>query len=246
MKESIDLTNVPVHIAVIMDGNGRWAKQQGVMDRVFGHRSASKAVRETIERCGELGVQYLTLYAFSTENWNRPKSEVAVLMSLLSSAINDELPELIEKNVRLIAVGDLDRLPSSTRADLEKAIAISAKNTGLTVNLALSYSGKWDLVQATQQIAEKVKNGELDVESIDSNTIQSHLSTVGMPDPDLLIRTGGDHRISNFMLWQLAYSELYIFEDLFWPDFRKEHLNEAIVDFQMRERRFGKISEQLN
>ncbi len=229
-----------------MDGNGRWAKQKGVMDRVFGHRSASKAVRETIERCGELGVQYLTLYAFSTENWNRPKAEVSVLMSLLKSTIIDELPELIEKNVRLMAVGDLDRLPSSTRVELEKAMAKTAENKGLTLVLALSYSGKWDLVQATQRISAKVKTGELAADSIDADTIQAHLSTAEMPDPDLMIRTGGDHRISNFMLWQLAYAELYIFEDLFWPDFRKEHLNEAIVDFQMRERRFGKISEQLN
>ncbi|WP_395617932.1 isoprenyl transferase [Aquirufa sp.] len=246
MKESIDLTNVPVHIAVIMDGNGRWAKQQGVMDRVFGHRSALKAVRETIEGCGELGVRFLTLYAFSTENWNRPKAEVTALMSLLVSAIKDELPGMKKKDIRLQAIGDLSKLPASSRAELEKAMAETAENKGLTLVLALSYSGKWDLVQATQQISAKVKTGELAADSINADTIQAHLSTADMPDPDLMIRTGGDHRISNFMLWQLAYAELYIFEDLFWPDFRKEHLHEAIIDFQMRERRFGKISEQLN
>ena len=246
LKEVIDLRNVPVHIAIIMDGNGRWAKQQGIMDRVFGHRSALKAVRESIEGCGELGVQFLTLYAFSTENWNRPKAEVTALMALLVSAIKDELPGMMKKDIRLKAIGDLSKLPASSRAELEKAIEKTANNKGLTLNLALSYSGKWDLVQATQQIAEKVKSGELNAASIDADTINEYLSTAGMPDPDLMIRTGGDHRISNFMLWQLAYAELYIFEDLFWPDFRKEHLNEAIIDFQMRERRFGKISEQLN
>ena len=245
MKELIDLHHVPVHIAVIMDGNGRWAKQQGIMDRVFGHRSALKAVRETIEGCGELGVKFLTLYAFSTENWNRPKAEVTALMSLLVGAIKDELPGMIQKDIRLKAIGDLSKLPASSRAELEKAMEKTANNQGLTLNLALSYSGKWDLVQATQQIAEKVKSGELNAASITSDTINEYLSTAGMPDPDLMIRTGGDHRISNFMLWQLAYAELYIFEELFWPDFRKVNLHQAILDFQMRERRFGKTSEQV-
>jgi undecaprenyl diphosphate synthase len=191
-------------------------------------------------------VRFLTLYAFSTENWNRPKAEVTALMALLVSAIKDELPGMMKKDIRLQAIGDLSKLPASSRVELEKAMAVTAENKGLTLVLALSYSGKWDLVQATQQISAKVKSGELAADSIHADTIQSHLSTAEMPDPDLMIRTGGDHRISNFMLWQLAYAELYIFEDLFWPDFRKEHLHEAIIDFQMRERRFGKISEQLN
>ena len=246
MKELIDLRNVPVHIAVIMDGNGRWAKQQGMMDRVFGHRSALKAVRETIEGCGELGVQFLTLYAFSTENWNRPQAEVKALMSLLVSAIHDELPGMMKNQIRLKAIGDLASLPKSSQKELQSAMDQTAANKGLTLVLALSYSGKWDLTQATQKIALKVAAGEMAASDVDANVINAHLSTAGMPDPDLMIRTGGDHRISNFMLWQLAYAELYIFEDLFWPDFRKEHLNEAIIDFQMRERRFGKISEQLN
>ena len=206
LKELIDLHNVPVHIAVIMDGNGRWAKQQGIMDRVFGHRSALKAVRETIEGCGELGVKFLTLYAFSTENWNRPKAEVTALMSLLVSAIKDELPGMIQKDIRLKAIGDLSKLPASSRAELEMAMEKTANNKGLTLNLALSYSGKWDIVQATQQIAEKVKSGELNAASIDADTINEYLSTAGMPDPDLMIRTGGDQRISNFLLSKMAYA----------------------------------------
>ena len=181
LKELIDLHNVPVHIAVIMDGNGRWAKQQGIMDRVFGHRSALKAVRETIEGCGELGVKFLTLYAFSTENWNRPKAEVTALMSLLVSAIKDELPGMIQKDIRLKAIGDLSKLPESSRAELEMAMEKTANNKGLTLNLALSYSGKWDIVQATQQIAEKVKSGELNAASIDADTINEYLSTAGIP-----------------------------------------------------------------
>ncbi len=245
LKESIDLGNLPAHIAVIMDGNGRWAKKQGFTDRIFGHRSALTAVRETIEGCGELGVGYLTLYAFSTENWNRPQAEVKALMSLLISTIHDELPTMMKNQVRLQSIGDVTNLPANSQKVLQEAINQTAENKGLTLVLALSYSGKWDLVQATKNVAEKVKTGELSVEAINSDLITAHLSTAGMPDPDLMIRTGGDHRISNFMLWQLAYAELYIFEELFWPDFRKEHLHQAIVDFQMRERRFGKTSEQI-
>ena len=245
LLQKINTDYLPSHLAIIMDGNGRWAKQKGLL-RALGHESGTKSVRKTVEACAKLGIKNLTLYAFSTENWNRPKAEVTALMSLLVSAIKDELPGMIQKDIRLKAIGDLSKLPASSRAELEKAMEKTADNKGLTLNLALSYSGKWDIVQATQQIAEKVKTGELSVASINGDTINEYLSTVGMPDPDLMIRTGGDHRISNFMLWQLAYAELYIFEDLFWPDFRKEHLNEAIIDFQMRERRFGKISEQLN
>jgi undecaprenyl diphosphate synthase len=245
LKESIDLGNLPAHIAVIMDGNGRWAKQQGFTDRIFGHRNALTAVRETIEGCGELGVGYLTLYAFSTENWNRPQAEVKALMSLLISTIHDELPTMMKNQVRLQAIGDLANLPGNSQKVLQEAILQTADNKGLTLVLALSYSGKWDLVQATQRVAAKVAAGELTESEINADVIDQHLSTAGMPDPDLMIRTGGDHRISNFMLWQLAYAELYIFEELFWPDFRKVNLHQAILDFQMRERRFGKTSEQV-
>lgn len=245
MKESIDLNNLPAHIAVIMDGNGRWAKEKGFADRIFGHKSAIKAVRETIEGCGELGVKYLTLYAFSTENWNRPKAEVSALMALLVSTIQDELPTMMKNQVRLKAIGDVSTLPGKSASELQTAINKTAENNGLTLVLALSYSGKWDLVNATKAIAEKVKSGILSTNNITDQLLANHLSTAGMPDPDLMIRTGGDHRISNFMLWQLAYSELYIFEELFWPDFRKEHLHQAILDFQMRERRFGRTSEQV-
>ncbi len=245
IKDAIDPNNLPAHIAVIMDGNGRWAKQQGFKDRIFGHRNAIAAVRETIEGCGELGVDYLTLYAFSTENWNRPQSEVKALMSLLIGTIHDELPTMMNNKVRLKAIGDIASMPANSQKELNAAIEQTSGNTGLTLVLALSYSGKWDLVQATQSLAKKVAGGELNSSDIDADLLASHLSTAGMPDPDLMLRTGGDHRISNFMLWQLAYAELYIFEDLYWPDFRKLHLHQAIVDFQMRERRFGKTSEQV-
>lgn len=245
MKESIDLNNLPAHIAVIMDGNGRWAKQKGFKDRIFGHRNAIKAVRETIEGCGELGVSYLTLYAFSTENWNRPQSEVNALMSLLIGTIKDELPSMMQNQIRLKAIGDISSLPESTQKELMFAIDKTAQNKGLTLILALSYSGKWDIVQAVKKIANACVKGELATENITTDLFHGMLSTGNIPDPDLMIRTGGDHRISNFMLWQLAYAELYIFEELFWPDFRKEHLHQAIVDFQMRERRFGKTSEQV-
>jgi undecaprenyl diphosphate synthase len=245
LKDAIDLNNLPAHVAVIMDGNGRWAKQQGFKDRIFGHRHAIAAVRETIEACGELGVQYLTLYAFSTENWNRPPAEVKALMSLLVSAIHDELPGMMKNQIRLKAIGDLESLPKSSQKELNAAMEMTAQNKGLTLVLALSYSGKWDLTQATQQIARKVAAGDIVPEAVNSDLINAHLSTAGMPDPDLMIRTGGDHRISNFMLWQLAYAELYIFEELYWPDFRKVNLHQAIIDFQMRERRFGKTSEQV-
>lgn len=245
MKESIDLNNLPAHIAVIMDGNGRWAKQKGFTDRIFGHRNAIKAVRETIEGCGELGVSYLTLYAFSTENWNRPQSEVKALMSLLIGTIKDELPSMMQNQIRLKSIGDTSSLPTSTQKELQFAIDKTAQNKGLTLILALSYSGKWDIVQAATQLAKACKDGDLEPSEITNEKFHSMLSTGNIPDPDLMIRTGGDHRISNFMLWQLAYAELYIFEELFWPDFRKEHLHQAIVDFQMRERRFGKTSEQV-
>ena len=245
IKDSIDLTNLPAHIAIIMDGNGRWAKQQGFTDRIFGHRNAIASVRESIEGCGELGVDYLTLYAFSTENWNRPEYEVKALMSLLVSTIHDELPLMMKNKIRLQTMGDIESLPKKTQRELLSAQNQTAHNTGLTLILALSYSGKWDILQASKKIAAEVALGNLKIDQINADLMDQYLSTAGVPDPDLMIRTGGDHRISNFMLWQLAYAELYIFEDLFWPDFRKKHLYQAILDFQMRERRFGKTSEQV-
>jgi undecaprenyl diphosphate synthase len=245
VKEQLDQNNLPKHIAVIMDGNGRWAKQQGFVDRVFGHRNALKAVKEVIEGSGELGVKYLTLYAFSTENWNRPKAEVDALMMLLVKTIKDELPTMQKNNVRLDTIGATHTLPKNSQKELESAIEATKNNTGLTVILALSYSGKWDIVNTTKKLVAQVQKGEISVEDINEELFENSLDTKGIPNPDLMIRTGGDHRISNFMLWQLAYSELFIFEDLFWPDFRREHLLEAILDYQDRERRFGKTSEQL-
>ncbi|MCU0392417.1 MAG: isoprenyl transferase [Thermoflexibacter sp.] len=244
MKELIDKSHVPQHIAVIMDGNGRWAKKRG-MSRVFGHKNAIQAVREISEGSGELGVKYLTLYAFSTENWSRPTKEVEALMELLVKAIKDELPTLMKNNVKLFSIGDISNLPNSTQQQLAQALEITKNNTGLNLIIALSYSGKWDIVEATKKIAEQVKQGKILAEEIDEKLFAKYLSTSYAPDVDLMIRTGGDYRISNFMLWQLAYAELYIMENVFWPDFRKQHLFEAILDYQRRERRFGKISEQL-
>lgn len=246
MKEQLDQNNLPKHIAVIMDGNGRWAKQQGFVDRVFGHRNALEAVKEVIEGSGELGVKYLTLYAFSTENWSRPKAEVDALMMLLVKTIKDELPTMQKNNVRLDTIGATHTLPNRSQKELISAVEATKNNTGLTVILALSYSGKWDIVNTTKKLILQVQKGEISVEDINEEVFEKALDTKGIPNPDLMIRTGGDHRISNFMLWQLAYSELFVFEDLFWPDFRREHLHEAILDYQERERRFGKTSEQLN
>lgn len=243
IKEKIDIGNLPQHVAVIMDGNGRWAKKKGNL-RIFGHQNAITAVRETVEAAAELGVNYLTLYAFSTENWSRPKFEVDALMKLLVSTIRKETETLNKNNIRLQAIGDLASLPAACRAELEEAMEITSRNTRMTLVLALSYSGRWELVQAMQKIAGLVKAGELEPSAIDENTIRQNLNTANMPDPELLIRTSGEQRISNFLLWQLAYTELYI-TDLLWPDFRKEHLYEAILAFQQRERRFGKTSEQL-
>jgi undecaprenyl diphosphate synthase len=243
LKEKIDLGNLPQHIAVIMDGNGRWAKKKGNL-RIFGHQNAITAVRETVEASAELGVQYLTLYAFSTENWSRPKQEVEALMQLLVSTISKETSTLNKNNIRLQAIGDTASLPNSCRKQLEEAIAKTSQNTRMTLVLALSYSGRWDIANAVKQVAQAVKTGELLPENITEQTVEKYLATAGMPDPSLLIRTSGEQRISNFLLWQLAYTELYI-TDLLWPDFRKEHLYEAILAYQQRERRFGKTSEQL-
>jgi undecaprenyl diphosphate synthase len=243
MKETIDRNNIPKHIAIIMDGNGRWAKQKGAM-RIFGHRNAIQAVREAIEGSGELGVNYLTLFSFSTENWSRPKEEVEALMDLLVQTIVAETGLMMKNKVRLNAIGDLESLPKSTYDKLVEVMKQTSANTGLTVNLALSYSGQWELTKAAQRIAQKVSEGKLSPGEITQQTLADHLDTAGIPDPELMIRTSGEYRISNFLLWQLAYSELY-FSDVLWPDFRKEHLFAAIEDYQKRERRFGKTGEQV-
>ena len=243
LRDKIDFERLPKHIAVIMDGNGRWAKQQGKM-RVFGHQNGVGAVRAVSEACAELGVKYLTLYAFSTENWNRSQLEVDTLMRLLSKTIAEEVKTLNDNNIKLNAIGDLSRLPKYNYDALMKAIEDTKNNDRMTLTLCLSYSGRWEITDATKRIAEKVKSGELDIEQIDEKCFSDNLSTSGMPDPELLVRTSGEERISNFLLWQLAYSEFY-FTDKFWPDFGKEDLYQAIVDYQSRERRFGKTSEQI-
>ncbi|MCS7018504.1 MAG: isoprenyl transferase [Cytophagales bacterium] len=243
MKEKIDLSRVPQHIAVIMDGNGRWAKKRGAA-RVFGHRNAVKAVQEISEASAELGVKYLTLYAFSTENWNRPPEEVNALMQLLVHTIEKETPTLQKNNIRLMTIGNIQRLPAECIATLQKAINQTASNTGMTVILALSYSGRWEILNAVKAMAADIEAKKLTSAEIDDEKFNYYLNTYNIPDPELIIRTSGEMRISNFLLWQLAYSELF-FTDILWPDFRKEHLYEAILSYQQRERRFGKISEQL-
>lgn len=242
-RSEIDLSNIPAHIAVIMDGNGRWAKQRGGL-RVFGHQSAIKAVRDTVEEAAELGVKYLTLYAFSTENWNRPALEVTALMQLLVHTIRQETPILLKNSVRLQAIGELPTLPKSCQRELAESIELTKSGTGMTLVLALSYSGRWDLTQATRRLAADVAAGRLQADAVTEATVTSYLATAGIPDPELLIRTSGEQRISNFLLWQLAYTELYI-TPVLWPDFRRSHLREALVAYQRRERRFGKTSEQL-
>jgi undecaprenyl diphosphate synthase len=243
MKSAIDSGNLPKHIAVIMDGNGRWAKRQGAA-RIFGHRNAIKAVREVTEGCAELGIQYLTLYAFSTENWNRPQYEVDALMTLLVHTIRDEIKTLMDNNVRLATIGHTESLPADCRRELQEAMTATEQNTGLTLILALSYSGRWEILEAVRQLTADVQAGRLTTADIDETMFGKYLTTSAIPDPELMIRTSGEMRISNFMLWQLAYSELYM-PDVLWPDFRKEHLHEAILNYQQRERRFGMTSEQL-
>lgn len=242
-KEKLNLDKLPQHIAVIMDGNGRWAKEKGKL-RVFGHKNGVFAVRDTVEGAAELGVKYLTLYAFSTENWNRPKLEVTALMELLVSTINKETKTLLENNVRLNAIGDLKTLPKRCYNELQEAIAKTANNTGLTLSLALSYSSRWEILNATKNIAKDVAANKIKEEEITEQVFESYLSTHNLPDPELMIRTSGEHRISNYLLWQLAYAELY-FTPKLWPDFRREDLYEAIFNYQNRERRFGLTSEQL-
>ncbi|MFC6221740.1 isoprenyl transferase [Hymenobacter artigasi] len=242
-KAEIDTQNIPAHVAVIMDGNGRWAKQRGGL-RVFGHQSAITAVRETVEEAAELGVRFLTLYAFSTENWNRPALEVMALMQLLVHTIRKETATLLKNSIRLEAIGDLATLPKSCQRELAEAMELTKHGTRMTLVLALSYSGRWDLTQAAKRMADDVATGRLQPSQVTEATVASYLVTAKMPDPELLIRTSGEQRISNFLLWQLAYTELYI-TDLLWPDFRKQHFQEAIRAYQRRERRFGKTSEQI-
>ncbi|MEP0366608.1 MAG: isoprenyl transferase [Cyclobacteriaceae bacterium] len=244
MTQQLDLDNLPKHIAVIMDGNGRWAKGKGAA-RLFGHKHAIKAVREVTEGCAELGVEYLTLYAFSTENWARPKAEVDGLMSLLVTTINDEISTLMDNNVSLQSIGDINGLPQKAQKGLAQAKEKTKGNTGLKLVLALNYSGRWDILNALQNVAKEIAEGALTPEAMNSDVFEKHLSTNGIPDPELLIRTSGEMRISNFLLWEMAYTELY-FTKVLWPDFRKKDLLEAIAAYQQRERRFGKISEQLN
>jgi len=234
---------VPQHIAIIMDGNGRWAKSKG-MPRVFGHREGVRSVREIVRVCGELGVKYLTLYAFSTENWKRPREEVSMLMSLLVTSLRQEIKNLHGKNVRLTTIGDTSKLPPEAQKELSDSVETTRNNTGLTLNLALSYSGRSDILNAVRNVALDVRSGKRTPEDIDEKTFQSYLSTASIPEPDLLIRTSGEMRISNFLLWELAYTEIYI-STRFWPEFRKTELLEALKVFQSRERRFGLVSEQI-
>ena len=243
LMQQIDRERLPKHIAIIMDGNGRWAKERG-KPRLFGHQSAIQSVREVSEASAEIGVDYLTLYAFSTENWNRPMAEVSGLMSLLATTITKEVSTMNKNSIKLNAIGDLKSLPQANYDQLMQALDDTSHNTRMTLTLALSYSGRWDLTQASRRMADDVKAGRLSPEAVSDKTVAAYLSTAGMPDPELLIRTSGEERISNFLLWQLAYSELY-FTPKYWPDFRKADLYEAILNYQHRERRFGKTSEQL-
>ncbi|THD68947.1 isoprenyl transferase [Robertkochia marina] len=243
-EQLIKKGNLPKHIAIIMDGNGRWAKQQGKL-RVFGHENGTKSVRKTVEACARLGIENLTLYAFSTENWNRPKIEVETLMKLLVSSLRKELSTLQENKIKLNAIGTLDALPAKARKELLEVIEKTSDNDGMTLTLALSYGSREELKTAFREIADKVKNNIISTDDIDEKLINNHLYTHNLPDVDLLIRTSGECRISNFLLWQIAYAELY-FTSTLWPDFTEEHLFEAILNYQNRERRFGKTSEQLN
>ena len=243
LKEQIDSNKLPGHIAIIMDGNGRWAQEHG-QDRLFGHLNGVESVRDIVEGAAELGIKYLTLYAFSTENWDRPAYEVTGLMELLVDTIKKEVPTLNKNNIKLHVIGDMNMLPQNARIELAEAIEETQANSGLQLIMALSYSSRWELVNAVKNIAADAVAGKIEANAIDQNTLQQYLATSEFPDPELMIRTSGEFRISNFLLYQLAYSELY-FTDTLWPDFRKENLYEAIVDFQRRERRFGKTSAQV-
>ena len=243
LKDQINIERLPQHIAIIMDGNGRWAKEHG-KQRIFGHQRGVQSVREVSEACAKLGVKYLTLYAFSTENWNRPLAEVTGLMTLFAQTIKKEVDTFVKNDIRLNAIGDLERLPESNYKMLKETVDATKDNKSMTLTLALSYSGRWDLMQASRRMAADAAAGILKPEEITQDTINNYLSTAGIPDPELLIRTSGEERISNFLLWQLAYSELY-FTPKYWPDFHEAELYEAILNYQGRERRFGKTSEQV-
>ncbi|MCG9899206.1 MAG: isoprenyl transferase [Hydrotalea sp.] len=243
LQVQIDPNRIPSHIAIIMDGNGRWAEEQG-HERLYGHFHGVESVRNIVEGCAEIGVKYLTLYAFSTENWDRPQQEVDGLMSLLVDTIRKEVEILSKNNIKMHVIGDMNMLPEQARKELHEALELTSHNTGLNLIIALSYSSRWELVNAVQKIALDVQKGKIDPEKIDHQTLQSYLTTSNFPDPELMIRTSGEYRISNFLLYQLAYAELY-FTNTRWPEFRKKHLVEAILDFQARERRFGKTSKQL-
>ncbi len=243
LKEEIITDRLPCHIAIIMDGNGRWARQRG-MDRIFGHHQGVKAVREIIEAAAELGVGYLTLYAFSTENWGRPDEEVSALMGIMVQSLNDETDTLIKNNIRLSAIGDKERLAGDVRNRLMETIALTSGATGLNLIIAMSYSSRWEITEAAKKLSAEIIAGKVGPDSVDENKFEQFLTTSGIPDPELMIRTSGEIRISNFLLWQLAYTELY-FTEILWPDFGKEEFYQAIIDYQKRERRFGKTSEQL-
>lgn len=243
LLSSINTTNLPKHLAIIMDGNGRWAKKQGML-RAFGHEKGTKSVKTTVESCAKLGIENLTLYAFSTENWNRPKLEVDTLMKLLINSLKKELATLVKNNIKLNSIGNLENLPKSVQKELLEVIEKTKDNSRMTLTLALSYGSREEIVSAVKNISNKVKNNIISVDSIDDSIINNHLYTHNLPDVDLVIRTSGEHRISNFLLWQIAYAEFY-FTDVLWPDFSEEHLYEAIISYQKRERRFGKTSEQI-
>jgi len=242
-KDQIDINKLPVHVAVIMDGNGRWARKRG-RERIFGHHQGVKSVRKVIEAASELGIRYLTLYAFSTENWNRPDEEVSALMDIMVESLNNETETLLKNNISIKVIGDLDRLSDKVRDRLRETIRITSAGTRLKLVVALSYSSRWEISEACRRIARQVKNGQLNVEDINEQTVNENLETSDIPEPELMIRTSGEKRISNFLLWQLAYTELYFTEKL-WPDFGKEDFYKAVADFQKRERRYGKTSEQL-
>jgi undecaprenyl diphosphate synthase len=243
MEKEIDKNNLPKHLAIIMDGNGRWAKNQGML-RVFGHEKGTKSVKQTVENCAKIGIDFLTLYAFSTENWNRPKIEVDTLMKLLVSSLKKELKTLQSNNIKLNAIGNLDNLPTGVRKELIEVIEKTKANTRMTLTLALSYGARDEIINAVKIISEKVKNNIISIDAIEESIINQHLYTQNMPDVDLVIRTSGEHRISNFLLWQIAYAEFY-FTDVLWPDFNEDELYKALLSYQKRERRFGKTSEQI-
>lgn len=243
LKEKINNDRLPMHIAIIMDGNGRWAQKRG-NQRVFGHKNGVAAVRDTVEAAAELRLEYLTLYAFSTENWNRPRTEIDALMALLVTTINKETKTLLDNNVRLLTIGDIDSMPVNVSEKLKIAMKKTSHCTGLKLILALSYSSRWEIVNAVRNIAAKLEKGEIRAADIDNSLFEQYLNTSGIPEPELLIRTSGEYRLSNFLLWQMAYTELY-FTDTLWPDFRREDLYKAIINYQCRERRFGKTSKQI-